>query len=89
MVAQVSDYTMIYPIAKYDKNSNKLTILIIDTEYHEPVFTIDDGEPELFYLLTCILLNQYDNGYEDGYFQGLEDGYEDNDNEIWSDVIDL
>ena len=60
---------MVYPILKINQDdSNDMEIVIINTESKSELSIRDiDDIPSLFYILTDLLLSQYQHGYEMGY----------------------
>lgn len=77
---------MVYPILKINQDdSNDMEIVIIDTEYKNELSIQDtDDIPSLFYILTDLLLSQYEHGYEMGYADGSYDSDEGDD---WYDQV--
>lgn len=77
---------MVYPILKINQDdSNDMEIVIIDTEYKNELSIQDaDDIPSLFYILTDLLLSQYEHGYEMGYEDGSYDSDEGDD---WYDQV--
>ena len=66
---------MVYPILKINQDdSNDMEIVIINTESKSELSIRDiDDIPSLFYILTDLLLSQYEYGYEMGYADCLHD----------------
>ena len=69
---------MVYPVLKINQvNSNSPSVDVIDTDYEEPILTLDcdslEDTIESFYTMLTAFINQYNYGYDQGYDDACED----------------